>query len=89
MNSEIAPHASMYEVMADYFFDETSALPAVLEIYYWFYHFNDIRTARAFGGKLRAAVPIVWDLLKFSIRILGHVEAAKKIQLNLGKLLPN
>ncbi len=39
------PHAPMYQVMENYFFDETSALPDELEIYYWFYPFNDMRIA--------------------------------------------
>ncbi|RNL67074.1 hypothetical protein D0911_02275 [Zhongshania marina] len=79
----------MYQVMADYFFDETSSLPDELEIYYWFYPFNDIRIVRAFGSKFGAAEPIVGDLLKFfPFAFWVTWNQPKDINLNLDKLLP-
>lgn len=84
------PHAPMYQIMADYFFDEASALPDELEIYYWFYPFTDICIARAFGSKLGAVGTIVGDLLKFfPFAFWVTWKQPKEIQLNLGKLLPN
>ncbi|MDA0107801.1 hypothetical protein OH456_06580 [Vibrio sp. La 4.2.2] len=83
------PHAPMYQVMENYFFDETSALPEELEIFYWFYPFNDIRVARAFGSKFGAAKPIVGDLLKFfPFAFWVTWNQPKDINFNHGKLLP-
>ncbi|MEX0335914.1 hypothetical protein [Vibrio tubiashii] len=87
---ENSPHSPMYQLMSDYFFDEDSTLPSELEIYYWFYPFNEIRLARAFGTKLVANEPIVGDLLKFfPFAFWVTWNQPREARINLGKLLPD
>lgn len=82
------PHAHIYKLMHDYFFDSNASLPEEFEIYYWFYPSKEVKILKAMTTCFEITKCCVsYELIKFFPLAFMIVWRKEDVKLHHPKLI--